>query len=413
MSSGCPAAIADINFYFLFWLVFLGSPLHLMTDVLVRSRPAMLPFAWFRKWDRCGRDLRGQSLFFLQRLLAKPQKWVTCSKTFSHSVGDNRSKPAAKKFPVLGTDDDLLSSLCWGVLSRMNVLGHVIQNSGSVDVDFWKNWLKMWKCFWANSEKLTTLRGGEVQAFFIPACDIVYCWPAHGQVAFTKSRCRVVDSMQKKLLISCVRLLAELGESVEVLSRRKKKPRNDFKAKWVVGLYVGRSILTNGTNSSFETTHLHHSWLASALVMNSKKGAQFILVLASASVRETWARNIAVHSPSIQSQHIVLASAFAGLLAWPCSFHLCSSSAFLASATSLFIPMAKQRAFVRSCCDLIVRLHHQLFGNGNEAKTERFITDCNMAKASDFCEQQMDKQTESSDVIQLGRTINPPPKKQL
>ena len=114
----------------------------------------------------------------------------------------------------------------------MNVLGHAIQSSGSVSVDFRNTELKMWKSFWANSGKLTALRGGEkfkltlLQRATLPIADQhMVRWP------FTKSRCRVVDAMQRKMLTTCVRLIAEPGESVEVFSRRKKRAVKELQTK--------------------------------------------------------------------------------------------------------------------------------------------------------------------------------------
>ena len=72
---------------------------------------------------------------------------------------DQDIKPTSRQvLPVFGAETSDVTSDAWEVLSCMTVLGHAIDNRGSVDKDFRVTQTKMWRAFWANAGRLTSKR---------------------------------------------------------------------------------------------------------------------------------------------------------------------------------------------------------------------------------------------------------------
>ena len=57
-----------------------------------------------------------------------------------------------------GARDDSTSSFDWQVCDNMSVLGHQIQNNGSVLMDFNMTKIKLWRSFWRNAGTLQARR---------------------------------------------------------------------------------------------------------------------------------------------------------------------------------------------------------------------------------------------------------------
>ena len=195
--------------------------------------PALQPLAWSFDGVTVAVASFVHNLYYLSASTGRATKMGDMFEDHLLRHWGQAIKPSSTQvLPVLETDDDVPSSGSWDVVSSMNVLGHAIQNSGSVAIDYRTTEIKMWKAFWANSGKLISMRGGQayklalLQRATLPIADQhMVRWP------FTISRSRAVDAMQRKMLGTCVHVPAVFGESVNAFCRRRKRLAKELQSQ--------------------------------------------------------------------------------------------------------------------------------------------------------------------------------------
>ena len=135
-----------------------------------------------------------------------------------------------------GADDATASSLDWQVCSSMLVLGHHIQNDGSVLMDFKMTKTKLWRSFWRNAGRLQARRLPLRYRITLlkratqPIADQhMVRWP------YTKTRTKAVDQLQRRMLLMCSFLIPDHAESsIDFATRRRRNARRlqDDMGKW-------------------------------------------------------------------------------------------------------------------------------------------------------------------------------------
>jgi hypothetical protein len=159
---------------------------------------------------------------FAQRLLSQ---WEQSVKQGSQQV-----------LVMHGAHDDSTSSFDWQVCDNMSVLGHQIQNNGSVLMDFNMTKIKLWRSFWRNA--------GTLQARRLPlryritllkratqpvADQHMLRWP------YTKTRTKAVDLLQRRMLRMCSFMVPISMEStVDFATRRRRNAQmlQEDMGKW-------------------------------------------------------------------------------------------------------------------------------------------------------------------------------------
>ena len=138
---------------------------------------------------------------------------------------DQDIKPTSRQvLPVFGAEATDVTSEAWETLSCMKVLGHAIDNRGSIDMDFRLTQTKMWRAFWGNAGRLTSKRIPRklklllLQRTTLSVADQhMVRWP------FTAERAKAVDRMQRKMLLSCINVERQDGEDTQDLWLRRKR----------------------------------------------------------------------------------------------------------------------------------------------------------------------------------------------
>ena len=126
--------------------------------------------------------------------------------------------------PVWGYGELEPYSERWRTVSVFSVLGHTIQSNGSIHACFSKTISAAWRQFWANiggsnfrSFQLA-LKLRRMQSLVFPVINFrVSRWP------FTKSKARLLDRIQRKMIGALVHVKKMPSESWETFWRRKNK----------------------------------------------------------------------------------------------------------------------------------------------------------------------------------------------
>ena len=134
-----------------------------------------------------------------------------------------RVKPSSKQ--VLGThgNPDLVPyDDSWTVLESMTVLGHIVQSTGAINLDYDGIVRKMWQSFYANAgaagnERLPThAKIKLIERATQPLLSAHAArWP------FTRMRARWIDQLQRKMIGSCTRTTAEPDDTAESFMKRR------------------------------------------------------------------------------------------------------------------------------------------------------------------------------------------------
>ena len=106
----------------------------------------------------------------------------------------------------------------------MTILGHVIENDGSIVADFDLTVVKLWRSFWSNSGRMTSLRCPQrhrvllLRRATLPIADQhMVRWP------FTLTRARTIVRLQRNMLGKCCKVVPVSGESADNFVRRRRR----------------------------------------------------------------------------------------------------------------------------------------------------------------------------------------------
>ena len=134
-----------------------------------------------------------------------------------------RIKPSSKQ--VLGThgNRDLVPyDDSWSVLDAMTVLGHIIQPTGAINLDYDSTVRRMWQSFYANAgatgnAKLPLhAKISLIKRATLPHLDSHAArWP------FTRERARWLDQLQRRMIGSCNVTASEPEDTAELFVRRR------------------------------------------------------------------------------------------------------------------------------------------------------------------------------------------------
>jgi len=120
----------------------------------------------------------------------------------------------------------------------MSVLGHVIQNTGSINEDFRQTEVRMWKSFWGNAGKLKSRRFAQkykislLQRATVPIADQhMVRWP------YTRAKATLVDRMQRRMLAVTCKVDGFPGEDAAEFVKRRNRAASALQqsmGKWSV-----------------------------------------------------------------------------------------------------------------------------------------------------------------------------------
>ena len=179
-------------------------------------------------------------------------------------------KPSSKEVLVAkGNPNDIPSNASWALVSRMNVLGHCIQNDGGTDSCFEATIRSLWRSFFSNAGKMGA-KGLPIKSkmkLLDRATQPILSfrltrWP------FLKSRALQLDRIQRQMLAFMLRLHPLTGQDATDFKRWRAretgKPQREA-GKWSV-LWAASVINWN--------EHLHRArnsdtWAAQLMCLRS------------------------------------------------------------------------------------------------------------------------------------------------
>ena len=196
-------------------------PVRATIDMLL---PSFRKFAWSHEGVTLAVASFVDNLFFVA-----PTAWkaTRMGDLFAESLllhWDQEIKPTSRQvLPVFGAEVTDVTSESWEMVSCMQVLGHAIDNRGSIDRDFRMTQIKMWRAFWANAGRLTSRRIPIKLKFLLlqrttrsVADQHMVRWP------FTIEKASAVDRMQRRMLLNCIGIDRNVGEDLQELWARRK-----------------------------------------------------------------------------------------------------------------------------------------------------------------------------------------------
>ena len=149
------------------------------------------------------------------------------------SSWDQTIKPTSRQvLPVFGAEDVETSSEGWNTLSCMEVLGHYIDNRGSIDDDYSKTQTKMWRAFWANAGSFYAKRIPlRYKLLLLQRTTLSVANQHFARWPFTLERAKKFDRLQRKMLLICAAVRADAGELPDDFWNRRKRVARELQSK--------------------------------------------------------------------------------------------------------------------------------------------------------------------------------------
>ena len=146
----------------------------------------------------------------------------------------------------------------WNVVSSFRILGHYIEDTGSINLCYSNTVAAMWRQFWANLGKPVfkrfhiKIKIARLDSLVFPILNFRFSrWP------FSKSRAKSLDRVQRKMISICLGLRCLVNESGESFVQRRLARINEiipFQKRWS---YIWASRVVDWSNHVVRNTHGH------------------------------------------------------------------------------------------------------------------------------------------------------------